>query len=317
MKKLAARSLWIVAISAAVATLLGQLDRVDFGDAGWVFDLIVHFPRQIAAASLLVAAAAAAMKVWRPAGLAAGVAALNLAIVLATPRFAVPEPAPEGARLLRVVSANVHASPEALTRLSELAQEYGADLVSVYEAPAINDEALRKLFPGMTTSAIRKSTDGRDLSKKMLAISSAPMSPITVASPGGRSNRAVLRYTLSVGGRQVQIVAAHPVSPDGPTGMGDRNRLLATLGQGLDQAAPFLVMGDFNAPPWSRIYTLTPGARAGDPRFEATFPASAILLGIPIDHIKFGGGLVLTEHHVGPDIGSDHLPVFASFVDAN
>ncbi len=313
MKKLAARSLWIVAIGVAVATLLGQLDRIDFGEAGWAFDLLAHFPRQLAVTSLLAAVAAGAMKLWRPAGLAAAVAALNLAIVLATPRVAIPEAAPEGAVLLRVVSANVHASSEALAKLSTLAGEYGADLVSIYEAPAINDEALRKLFPGMTTSAIRKSTDGRDLSKKMLAISSVPMSPIAVASPGGRSNRAVLRYKLSVDGRQAQIVAAHPVSPDSPAGMGDRNRLLETLDQGLDQKAPFIVMGDLNASPWSRIFGAAPGVRAGDPRFEMTFPAGMPLLGIPIDHILSGGGLLLTDYRVGPDIGSDHLPLFATF----
>ncbi len=313
MKKLSTRLLWIVAVGVAVATLLAQLDRIDLGEAGWLFDLLAHFPRQAAVVAFLAAVGAGAMKMWRPAGLAAGVTAFNLAIVLATPGFAIPQPAPQDSVLLRVVSANVHASPEALAKLSALAQEYGADLVSVYEAPAINDEELKPLFPGMATSAIRTSTDGRDLSKKMLAMSAKPVSPIMVASPGGRSNRAVLRYRLSLAGDEIQIVAAHPVSPDSPAGMADRNRLLTTLDDGLDEASPFIVMGDFNASPWSRIYGLTPGKRAGDPRFEATFPAPALLLGIPIDHIKFGGGLRLVEHHVGPDIGSDHLPVFATF----
>lgn len=313
VKKLAARSLWILAIGVAVATLLGQLDRADLGEAGWLFDLLVHFPRQLAVIALIVALAAAAMKLSRQAGLATAVAALNISIVLGTPRFTIPAPAPEGAVFLRVVSANVHASPEALAELSALAQEYGADLVSIYEAPALNDEALRKLFPGMTTSTIRKSTDGRDLSKKMLAISARPISPITVASPGGRSNRAVLRYDLSLGSGQIQIVAAHPVSPDSPAGMGDRNRLLATLDQGLDITAPFIVMGDFNASPWSRVFGGAPGVRAGDPRFEMSFPAGMPPLGIPIDHIMSGGGLALTDYQVGPDIGSDHLPLLATF----
>jgi endonuclease/exonuclease/phosphatase (EEP) superfamily protein YafD len=29
--------------------------------------------------------------------------------------------------------------------------------------------------------------------------------------------------------------------------------------------------------------------------------------------VKFGGGLVLTEYHAGENIGSDHLPLFATF----
>ena len=36
-------------------------------------------------------------------------------------------------------------------------------------------------------------------------------------------------------------------------------------------------------------------------------------LGLPIDHIRFGGGLILTDYRVGPHIGSDHLPLFATF----
>jgi endonuclease/exonuclease/phosphatase (EEP) superfamily protein YafD len=53
--------------------------------------------------------------------------------------------------------------------------------------------------------------------------------------------------------------------------------------------------------------------RAGDPRFDGTFPSFAGWFGLPIDHVKFGGGLVLTDYRAGPSIGSDHLPLFATF----
>lgn len=307
------RVVWGLSTGVATATVLSLLDRVDFGEAGCLFDLLAHFPRQLIVAALVIVLAASVMRLWRPAQLAAATAAVNLIIILTGPAFAVPEPPPANAVLVRVASANVHASPEALAKLAAMAQSYGADLISVYEAPALSDDQFSMLFPGMSANAIRTSSDGRGLSKKMLTITRAPTTGIVVASPGGRSNRAVLRYRLAVGGRAVQIVAAHPVSPDSPAGMRDRNQLLLTLAEGLDEAEPFLVMGDFNTSPWARIYRQTPGTRAGDPTLEVTFPASALLLGIPIDHIKFGGGLRVTEHHVGPDIGSDHLPVFATF----
>jgi endonuclease/exonuclease/phosphatase (EEP) superfamily protein YafD len=122
-----------------------------------------------------------------------------------------------------------------------------------------------------------------------------------------------MRYSIPIAGAPVQARSVHTVSPDRPDLMRDRNALLAATDDGLDQTKPFVVFGDFNTSPWAAAFRSLPGARAGDPRFEATFPAQALLLGLPIDHIMFGGGLSLREYHVGPDIGSDHLPLFATF----
>jgi len=297
----------------AVATALALLDRIDLGEAGWLFDLVSHFPRLIALGAFVALGVALSLKQIRQAALAGVAAAISLTTWQSPAPFAAPQGPPDNAVLVRVVSANVHADPAALIDLAKRAQAYRADIVSVYEAPTLDGETLQALFPGMTAVAIRNSADGRGLSKRMLAITRGAATPVSVASPGGRSNRAVLRYQILAGGRTIQIVAGHPVSPGEPAGMRDRNRLLATLGDGLDTGAPFLVMGDFNASPWSRVFGSTPGMRAGDPRLESTFPTPALWLGAPIDHIKFGGGLALTDYRVGPDIGSDHLPLFATF----
>lgn len=310
---MAGRIAWVLSGGVATAGVFALLDRIDLGEAGWLFDLFSHFPRLIALGASVALVVALVLKQMRQAILAGAAAAVSLMAWQAPAPFAAPQTAPDDAALVRVVSANVHADPAALADLAKQAQAYGADIVSVYEAPALDDETLQALFPGMTAIAIRNSADGRGLSKRMLAITHGAATPISVASPGGRSNRAVLRYAILVGGRTVQIVAGHPVSPGEPAGMRDRNRLLATLDDGLDPRAPFIVMGDFNASPWSRVFAATPGIRAGDPRFESTFPTPAPWLGAPIDHIKFGGGLVLTDYRAGPDVGSDHLPLFATF----
>lgn len=307
------RIAWGLSGGVALATVFALLDRIDLGEAGWLFDLFSHFPRLIAFGAAVALVVALVLKQMRQA-IPAGVAAAVSLMTWQTPApFASPQTAPDDTAMVRVVSANVHADPAALAALAKQAQAYGADVVSVYEAPTLDDEKLQALFPGLTAIAIRNSADGRGLSKRMLAITRGAATPIAVVSPGGRSNRAVLRYGILAGGRTIQIVAGHPVSPGEPAGMRDRNRLLATLGDGLDTGEPFIVMGDFNASPWSRVFAATPGMRAGDPRFESTFPTLALWLGAPIDHIKFGGGLVLTDYRTGPDIGSDHLPLFATF----
>jgi endonuclease/exonuclease/phosphatase (EEP) superfamily protein YafD len=306
--------LWTFGGGVAVATALGLLDRLNLGEAGWLFDLAAHFPRQVAAVALATALAAGALKAWRPAAVAAAAAAINLALVLGVSGYALPQAAPAGAPVVRIVSANVHGSREALTRLSELARAYGADLVAVYEAPDISEEGMAALFPEAPMRRLASaSPDGRAISKRMLFAARAPGVGQIAMAPYGRSNRVILRFTLPMGDTSVRIVMAHPVSPDSPAGMRDRDLLLSHVADGLPLDEPFVAMGDFNTSPWGHAYALVPGARAGDPRFDSTFPSGFPVLGIPIDHMKFGGRLTVTEYHVGPDIGSDHRPLFATF----
>lgn len=308
----AAIACWLFAGGVAGATLLGQLDRVGLqGWPGWVFDLFAHWPRQLFLAAFTVAIAAGALRLFRPAGLAAVAAALNAAIVLNTGGFALPQPAAPGARLVRVVSANVHQSQEALEKLAVMARDYRADIVSIYETPDdLKDDALAALFPDMPLRVMPSETpEGLWLFKRSLIMARTGPSDQVGVTYFNDSNGVILRLPFA----GVQVVTAHPPSPGSPHLAFDRNRQLPRIAEGLNVAQPFVVMGDLNTTPWGRIFGAVPGMRAGDPRFEGTFPAFAGPLGLPIDHIKFGGGLSLTDYSVGPDIGSDHRPLFATF----
>lgn len=308
----AAIACWLFAGGVAGPTLLGQLDRVGLqGWPGWVFDLFAHWPRQLFVAAFIVAIAAGTLRLFRPAGLAAVAAALNAAIVLNTGGFALPQPAAPGARLVRVVSANVHQSHEALEKLAVMARDYRADVVSIYETPDdLKDDALAALFPGMPLRVMPSETpEGLWLFKRSLIMARAGAADQVGVTYFDDSNGVILRLPFE----GVQVATAHPPSPGSPHLAFDRNRQLPRIAEGLNVAQPFVVMGDLNTTPWGRIFGAVPGMRAGDPRFEGTFPAFAGPLGLPIDHIKFGGGLNLTDYSVGPDIGSDHRPLFATF----
>jgi endonuclease/exonuclease/phosphatase (EEP) superfamily protein YafD len=303
---------WLFAGGIAGATLLGLLDRVGLqGWPGWVFDLLAHWPRQLFVVAFVIALAAGAMRLLRPAGLAAVAAAINAAIVLNTTGFALPRPAAPGDRLVRVVSANVHQSRDALEKLAVMARDYRADVVSIYEMPDdLKDDAVSTLFPGMPLRLMPSETpEGLWLFKRSLIMARAGATDQVAVTHFNDSNGVILRLPFD----GVRLVTAHPPSPGSPHLAFDRNRQLQQIGEGLNTAQPFIVMGDLNTTPWGRIYDAVPGTRAGDPRFEGTFPAFAGPLGLPIDHIKFGGGLNLTDYSVGPDIGSDHRPLFATF----
>lgn len=304
-------ALWIFVAVLAGATALGLLSHVwTQGRIGWALDLLSHWPKHLALAGLIVGAVAGLRRMRFAAGIAAAVVAWNGALVLGLSGYALPETAPAEARLLRIVSANVHGARPALERTAELAQTYGADVVAIYEAPeGLTLEQFGALFPDLVVRALpsARANNGWPLIRRSgLAIRAG--SDISVTTYDG-SHGVVLRSEIA----GVQLVTAHPPSPGDPGLKADRDRQLADTSTDLVSDAPFIVAGDFNTTPWGRAYSGAPGTRAGDPRFAGTFPAMLGPLGLPIDHVRFGGGLKLTDYREGPDVGSDHLPLFATF----
>ncbi|MEQ1780233.1 MAG: endonuclease/exonuclease/phosphatase family protein [Hyphomonadaceae bacterium] len=301
---------WIGALAIAGVTALGLADRLQMdGAIGWAFDLLSHWPRHLFVVGMLIGALAAWRRAMAPAGILLGAAVVNLAILVGGGEFAQPQPAPPGASMIRVVSANVHGSMEAFQTLVAEAKDYGADIVSVYEAPdELEDADIAGLFPAMARRSLPSvRLEGWPLKRRSMLVADGEGEILVTRFL--ESNGVIIRAQKN----GVQIVTTHPPSPGGPDEKWDRDRQLASIGEGLDTSLPFIIMGDFNTTPWGHAYASAPGTRAGDPRFEGTFPSFAGVLGLPIDHVRFGGGLVLTNYHVGQNIGSDHLPLFATF----
>lgn len=118
------------------------------------------------------------------------------------------------------------------------------------------------------------------------------------------------------------VVAFHGVHPKPPTLFGhgtvqrDAELLLASRAVGCGPR-PAVLAGDLNAVAWSRETELF--MREGglmDPRIGrglfSTFPAGwPCFLRWPVDHVFFSGEFRLLRLARLPDIGSDHLPLYA------
>lgn len=304
--------IWAVAVGLLGATALGLASHVwTEGRIGWALDLLSHWPKHLAVAGLIVGVVAGVRRMRIAAGVAAAVVAWNGALVLALSGYAMPEAAPVEAQLLRVVSANVHGSMATLEKLAEQARSYRADVVAVYEVPEeLTIERFGDLFPELAMRSLpsaRENNGWRLIRRSAMAVRAA--NNIGVSTYDG--SHGVLMSTYYNSG--VAITSTHPPSPGDPGLKADRDRQLSDTALTVQQALPFIITGDFNSTPWGHAYGSVPGTRAGDPRFEGTFLGILGPLGLPIDHIKFGGGLVLTDYRAGPDIGSDHLPLFATF----
>ena len=116
-------------------------------------------------------------------------------------------------------------------------------------------------------------------------------------------------------GPRFRIVVTHPWPPISGWAEAERDRQLAGVAARVRELRPPLVVtGDLNATPWSRGFLAFIRAiglcdsRAGF-GYQGTYPASTVLLRIPIDHVLVSCDIGVRDRAIGPDIGSDHLPV--------
>jgi endonuclease/exonuclease/phosphatase (EEP) superfamily protein YafD len=104
----------------------------------------------------------------------------------------------------------------------------------------------------------------------------------------------------------IEVIAVHPRLPKSAAWQRMRNQTLAALRPRGD--APALVVGDFNATPWSNAAPLlVQGGWRWFGGVQPTWPHSA--WGIPIDAVWGQGAWAVSGREVGPSIGSDHRPL--------
>jgi len=74
---------------------------------------------------------------------------------------------------------------------------------------------------------------------------------------------------------------------------------------------PAIVVGDLNATPWSNAFSgLGHAGLLRATGLKPTWPAIGLgWMGIPIDHVLVTPHWSVMERQIGPNIGSDHLPV--------
>ena len=125
---------------------------------------------------------------------------------------------------------------------------------------------------------------------------------------------------VTVGDARLGILLIHPPPPVNRSALAEQvEELDAVADRARQMAGPVVIMGDFNATPWSRPFRRVV-ARSGlcDSRsgfgIEASFPAAAAIVRIPIDHVLVSCSIGVRDRHIERDVGSDHLPVVIDLV---
>jgi endonuclease/exonuclease/phosphatase (EEP) superfamily protein YafD len=126
-----------------------------------------------------------------------------------------------------------------------------------------------------------------------------------------------VRGRLKLAGRPVLICAVHPPAPTDRGRWLNRNREFDRLSA--DSAAadePVILIGDFNSTPFSPYFRKllkdgklcdSENGKGIQPSWNALFKVVPPL--VPIDHCLTSGQFAVLERYLGPNVGSDHLPV--------
>lgn len=285
----------------AVLTALGFAARL-----GHPWELVVHFRPHFAALALGLAGLLILARLPRLAVAAGIVAAVNVAAVTTTPMA--PRMGSETAHL-RVLWLNSGGHNGALYAAGRWAQAARADLVVISELRPDQDDDLGQYFPDLPHRHHRRLGEATDL----VALTRAPAAPRWTA--GGGEPDAIVAFDFALAdGRPLTVIAAHPNPPTMRWMKANRDQHLRTaFGQAAQTAGLKMLVGDFNATPWSPI--LRDGQRATGLRMancgglnSATFLSRLVFLGLPIDLAYVSPGLAV-RCTIAAERQSEHYPV--------
>jgi endonuclease/exonuclease/phosphatase (EEP) superfamily protein YafD len=121
---------------------------------------------------------------------------------------------------------------------------------------------------------------------------------------------------LSWQGQALQLLTTHPFPPTSDAAFQMRNAQYQALSRFLNaKSGQKLLIGDLNLTPWSPYYQKLEhesglrNARLGFGLLPSWPVAHPIGLRIPIDHALVSPSVKVLDVSLGPDIGSDHLPL--------
>lgn len=287
--------------------LLAPLALGFLGEVWWVLDLLANFRPQLGLVLVLIAA------VWfwfDRAGAAVLLfgAIVGLASVLP---FYIGAGATPGADSIEILTFNVGVSNPRRGDVARYIADERPDVVFLFESSFEWEDAMRDA--GLPLTLVSVVPRGRVAGVTILA--SNDIAPRAVDVDVGGEAAAV---SVDIGVTRVEVIGVHPPSPTSSGRSERRDAMLAATGEWVaDRASPVVVVGDFNATPWSAAYRdlLWRGGLVDTMRgsgLQATWPDGWGPLAIPIDHVLHTRELGSSGRRTGPSFGSAHRPVLVS-----
>lgn len=309
-RRAGAACVWLcVLASSALAVGTGA---AHFARLHWTFDLVSHFPVQLALAALPPLLFLLCARRWKLAGVPLLVVAINVARIL--PFYWPAEQAAADGMTYRAVSASVLSSNSDHPRFLDFIRTNRPDFFLVVELNESWREDLRSLEREYPYAVVRTREDNFGMglfSRKPIVASEVHV--------GEESELPTIAVTIELGESHLTVAGAHPLPPMGPLRSDLRNRDLNKISELVAQApGPKLVLGDLNITSWSPYFQdFLHDSRLRDARrgfgVQPSWPDLPWIFRIPIDHTLVSNEVNVVDRSLGPDIGSDHLPVMLTF----
>jgi endonuclease/exonuclease/phosphatase (EEP) superfamily protein YafD len=296
------------------------------GRVGWLADLCTHFRFQYALVLLVTTIGLALLRSRRMFWVSLAGLMLNTGFVMPL-YLGGPEPgelnkSPLG---LKVLHLNAHTANTNYTGVIDLIQDETPDVVFLQEVNRLWLEAMDNGLAGYRRVAAEGRTDnfgiacyakepsepGERAGQRLVIESSRVFDPTQ-----GVAQVPAIELLGRFNDKPVAILSVHPLPPVSGEYARARNATLRAAGEwSAARDEPCIIVGDFNATPWSTAFRDLQSAgdlvnsQNGFGR-APTWPAGFASLGmIPIDHLLHSDALLTVDRRVGEVAGSDHLPL--------
>lgn len=304
----------LLTILLLLATAFGAL-----ANHYWLLELFSHFKPQYALISLLCTVGLVLAREWRWTALALTMALWNGYPVLST-LFNGAVTATAVSRHVTVFHFNVGLNHEQPGRIASFLRRRAKliDVAVLLETTSQFDpilDEIKDIFPHQIRYL-------EDTPFGIALVSRFPLKGKVSREPSGMFPHIEAAIKLPERDTPLALFALHappPISGDMAASRNSKFDYIAQKAVTQPQATP-VVVGDFNLTPWSpyfQKFATDSGLREArtQRRLDHTWPVTFnnANLGIAIDHSFAHPSLPLLKREIGPDLGSDHMPVTVTF----
>jgi endonuclease/exonuclease/phosphatase (EEP) superfamily protein YafD len=282
------------------------------GKVALIAELSTHFFVEYFWALLVAMIAFMFLRRW---GIVAIFAAFWLVCVFKLLPFYLPQniPIPPDAPQIKIVNANVNTRNTDFDSIANYVLAMDADVACFEET---NMEWVKQLTERLKQKYPYFSCVPRDDNFGIAMFSKTPFLSSKIENYGNVGLPSIIGE-FDFAGKRVSVIATHTLPP-----MEENMLLKRTQGmQGLvekrkDLGERYIVAGDLNCSSWSPYFDdFANGLGVRDTRLgfgvQPSWPVAVWLLATPIDHILVSDAFLTVERKLGPNVHSDHYPVYA------
>ena len=284
-----------------------------FSQFGWWFDLAAHFRIQYFILQLICIILFFFFKRWKWLTITLLGAIINLTLIAP---FYLPSVNRQAAYSkshseITILLINLNSSNNEYGKVREYIKKINPDILALEE---INENWLAALKGTLDAFSYQKDLPRGDnfgigLYSKIAteSMSIVYFGPVEVPS---------VLATYTINHKPLTVLFTHPVPPASLKYYHWRNEQLEDIASKRAYLGDNLILvGDLNTTSWSQHFSnFIKTMNLADTRrgfgVQATWPVMFPIMGIAIDHVLVGKTIRVLDRKVGPNIGSDHYPVY-------